>query len=187
MSLVIDHLAFRTIDRKGAVKFLCDALGYREATQFKLDFQNEEKDEATCSVLESTDRTNPELLLPWTYMVEAVGVTQRYVLSPEIFISEGSPGSIVDTWARSHGGANLHHIALQVPKYSTVKQEMEKWKQNGWCEDFTSDEPFHCDDMSQVFTQPSSVLGVIFELIKRKKAGFCQESVIKLMESTENF
>lgn len=179
-----DHLAFRTNNRKKAVKFFCDAVGYREATEFEIKF--DENDTALCSVLEPLDRIDNSLLLPWTTMVNFGNIDQRYVLAPEIFISEGSPGSIVDRWVKEHG-SNLHHIALQVPEESTVEEEMQKWLENGWCEEFTSDKPFHCENMSQVFTKPSDIVGVIFELIKRKEAGFCQKSILGLMKSTESF
>lgn len=182
----IDHLAFRTFDRKKAVSFLCDALGYREATQFQIDFDKEKNDIAICSVLEPSDRVDTKLLLPWIYTATFVKIDQNYVLSPEIFVSEGTEGSIVYNWSKSHSGAGLHHIALQVSEESTVEQEMRRWLDNGWCESFTSSEPFKCDEMSQIFTKPSSVLGVIFELIKRKESGFCRDSVLSLMESTRD-
>lgn len=183
----IDHLAFRTLEREKAVKFFCDTLGYREVTQFQIDFTESKKDIAICSVLEPADRPNTKLLLPWIYTANLNNlINQNYVLSPEIFVSEGTPGSIVNTWARKHGGAGLHHIALQVQEESSVKEEMKKWIDKGWCEGFTSEEPFICDEMSQIFTKPSSVLGVIFELIKRKEVGFCRSSVLNLMESTRD-
>lgn len=185
----VDHLAFRTLDKAKAVKFLCDAVGYKEATQFTIDFG--EGDTAICSVLEPSDRADKlfeiEGLIPWVKAFDLDKTTkQNYVLSPEIFVSEGSSGSIVHTWATNHGGGGLHHIALQVPEDSTVEAEMKRWLDNGWCESFTSEIPFQCDEMSQIFTKPSSVLGVIFELIKRKEAGFCKSSVLKLMESTKD-
>lgn len=184
MNYRIDHLAFRTLDRKKAVKFLCEALGYKEATEFQIDFPN--KDIAVCSVLEPLNRMESKSLLPWTQMVNLDAISQEYVLAPELFVSEGNPGSIVHKWAEQRGGAGLHHIAMQVKDDSTVEEEMKKWLDNGWCESFMSEKPFVCENMSQVFTKPSSVLGVIFELIKRKEAGFCKTSVLSLMESTRD-
>lgn len=184
MNLIVDHLAYRTLNRTKAVEFYCQAIGYREMTQFEIDFEEDGK--ATCSVLEPNDRVKVDFLLPWETMIGVNGSNQRYVLAPEIFISEGTPGSIVERWAKNRGGAGLHHIAYRVPDNSTVEEEMKKWLDNGWCEDFTSKNPYYCDNMSQIFTKPSNVLGVVFELIKRKEAGFCKDSVMKLMRSTEN-
>jgi len=178
----LDHIAFRTLDRKKAVQFLCDSLGYTESTQFQIDFDKDKNDIAICSVLVPTDRATCSAALPWTLPFNGI----RYDLSPEIFVSEGTPGSIVHNWAIAQGGSSVHHLALQVPDNSTVEIEMKKWLDNGWCESFTSETPFKCDEMSQIFTKPSSVLGVIFELIQRKEDGFCRDSVLKLMQSTKD-
>jgi len=185
MNYRIDHLAFRTLNKSKAVKFLCDAIGYKEVTEFQIDFNKAENDFAICSVLEPCNRCDVKLL-PWLHTLSIGSIEQEYVLSPEIFVSEGSLGSIVQTWASARCGAGLHHIAMQVQEDSTVEEEMKKWLNKGWCESFTSKEPFKCDEMSQVFTTPSSLLGVVFELIKRKEAGFCKNSVLSLMESTRD-
>ena len=38
----------------------------------------------------------------------------------------------------------------------------------------------------QVFTKPSELTGVIYELINREGEGFCKDNVKALMESTKN-
>ena len=62
---------------------------------------------------------------------------------------------------------------------------MEEWKEKGYAE-FYSKEPITCKDpdLTQVFTKPSELTGVIYEFINRQGAGFCKDSVKKLMEST---
>jgi hypothetical protein len=64
---------------------------------------------------------------------------------------------------------------------------MKKWKEEGYAE-FYSDEPISCENprLIQVFTKPSELTGVIYELIAREGDGFCQNSVRELMESTDN-
>ena len=51
--------------------------------------------------------------------------------------------------------------------------------------EFTSDAPMHCEGLTQVFTKPSALTGVIFEFIERGTFGFCKENVKALMESTK--
>ena len=177
----IDHLAFRTLDRKKCVDFFIEALGYQFADEFPIVL--EKYDTATCTVLEPSTRTKG--VLPWTAMIPVGTEQQEYELSPELFISEGTPGSLVHQWASKRDGGGLHHIALQVPQDSSVKAEMDKWKQNGWVQGFTTDEPIVCNELTQVFSQYNPLLGVIFELIERKEAGFCRSSVRELMLSTK--
>jgi hypothetical protein len=39
-----------------------------------------------------------------------------YHIAPEIFVSDGSPGSIVGDWVAARGGVgSIHHLAYQVP------------------------------------------------------------------------
>jgi len=194
MNYRIDHLAFRAFDKKKAVQFFKDALGYREQAEFTIYFDEKKTETAICTALEPSDRTKSDVLIPWMKMVplnhtyDAKGkITgtpeQKYVLSPEIFVSEGSEGSVVYNWCKQKG-PGLHHIALQVPTGSSVEKEMERWIENGWAEEGFSSDVIKCNDLCQVFTRPSSILGVVFELIERKEAGFCKDSVRTLMESS---
>lgn len=182
MKYRIDHLAFRTLNREKSVDFFINALGFVYQETFEIYFNEEKTDIAICTVLSSD--ANSVLDCPWVIPYTNKNIEFEYHRPPEIFISEGSVGSIVHTWAMKRGGGGLHHIALQVEDDSTVDIEMKKWLDNGWCEGFTS-EVFHCDDMYQVFTKPSELTGVVFELIKRKEHGFCKSSVKNLMLSTK--
>ena len=67
----------------------------------------------------------------------------------------------------------------------TVKL-MSEWRKKGYAE-FYSNEPIVCQDpdLTQVFTKPSRLTGVIYEFINREGVGFCKDSVKRLMESTE--
>lgn len=180
----IDHLAFRTLNKKKCVDFFQNALGYRFADEFPIVLDAEKNDIASCTVLEPSNRLSKENL-PWAMMCPVGLDQQEYVLAPELFISEGTPGSLVHEWATKRNGGGLHHIALQVPEESSVSKEMKKWLENGWVEDFTTQEPIVCKELVQVFTRPSSITGIIFELIERKEAGFCRSSVRELMLSTK--
>ncbi len=108
-----------------------------------------------------------------------------YHAPPEIFVSDGKPGSIVGDWVleRSDIGG-IHHIAYQVEDVEAV---MSEWRKKGYAE-FYSNEPIVCQDpdLVQVFTKPSKLTGVIYEFINREGAGFCKDSVKSLMESTKD-
>ncbi len=175
----IDHIAWRTLDRNKCVKFFVDVMGYVEQETFDIFFNDEKTETAICTVLQPGNRVSNTL--PWTFFGQS---KQRYVLEPEIFVSEGSPGSIVYNWASKRGGAGIHHIALQVPENSTIEKEMQIWKEKGWVEKFTTNDPIICEEMKQIFT-PLSACGVVFELIERKDVGFCRSSVRDLMLSTK--
>jgi len=103
----------------------------------------------------------------------------EYHMAPEIFVSDGEPDSIVGKWVYRHGNG-IHHIAYQV---NSVEKTVELWKSKGWAE-FSSD-VIRCPGITQVFTKPSELTGVIFEFIERGDHGFCKESVKQLMESTK--
>lgn len=180
---LIDHIAFRCRknDKEKAVKFFCDALGYKIQDEFEIYFDDEKKDVAMCTALEPSNR-NVKFPFPHIYMGQFGDEFQEYMLAPEIFVSEG--GSVVSEWVEKNG-PGIHHIAIRVDENTTVEEEMQKWLKNGWAEEFSSN-AIHCDNgLSQVFTRPSSILGVVFELIQRKDRGFCKDSVKALMQSSK--
>ena len=154
----LDHIAYRVTDRNKTAEFLTTILDYNKATEFQIEF--DDKSTAQCVVLEPV-----------------------IVGQPEVFISNGSPGSIVDKWGKERDGGGVHHIA-----YSTgnIEETVDRWKRHGV--EFLTDHIIKCpdDDMRQIFTKPIDYLGgVIIELIERGDKGFCQNNVKNLMESTE--
>jgi catechol 2,3-dioxygenase-like lactoylglutathione lyase family enzyme len=172
----IDHFAFRVRDRAATVKFLCEALGYRVQQEFPIYFDDDKTEFAMCTALEPPEKSATPA--PWVTLVPGLA-DQEYHIPPEIFVSEGAPGSVVHEWVEKHG-PGIHHIALQV---DSVEDTMREWREKGWAE-FTSAEPMQCEGLTQVFTKPSELTGVIFEFIERDKFGFCKENVKALMEST---
>lgn len=172
----IDHIAFRVKDRRATVRFLCDALGYKVQQEFPVIFDEAGHDRAMCTALEPPEKLESEL--PWIATVP--GSDQEYHVPPEIFVSEGTPGSIVDEWVAKHG-PGIHHIAIQVDSVEDTKAE---WERKGWAE-FSTEDPLQCEGLTQVFTKPSELTGVIFEFIERGVHGFCKENVKALMESTK--
>jgi 4-hydroxyphenylpyruvate dioxygenase-like putative hemolysin len=100
-----------------------------------------------------------------------------------VFISQGTPGSIVDRWVDSHGGVGaVHHIAYRVP---SVLDTMTLLGAKGV--KFLSDKPLTCPGLVQVFTEPDPATGIIYEYIERKgERGFCEDNVKDLMESTDD-
>lgn len=179
----IDHIAFRCSNRDKTINFFIETMGYKISTKylegFRVDF--DDKTFAKCSVLEpeSIDefRVNK---LPWIYCNPFIHEVE-YHFPPEIFVSEGSPGSIVDQWVQKNG-TGLHHIALLVDSVEETKKE---WEEKKYAE-FTTENPTKCPGLTQIFTKPSELTGVVWELIERdvNEDGFCVDNVRNLMEST---
>ena len=61
---------------------------------------------------------------------------------------------------------------------------MDKWKSKGFAE-FASEEPLKCPGLTQVFTKPMKLTGIIYEFIEREAQGFCADNVKDLMNSTK--
>lgn len=183
----LDHIAYRTKDRKKTAQFFIEAFGYKIQKEFQLDFGDGTF--ADCIALEPPEKLTANM--PWTHQLiglckdEGPGLTEKlftYHLAPELFISDGTPGSIVGDWvAKRDGIGGIHHIAYQT---DDVESTMREWKAKGYAE-FTSDKPMVCEDLTQAFTKPSSLTNVIYEFIKRDKFGFCGENIKALMESTK--
>jgi len=173
----LDHIAYRVKDRDAAAKFLCDAFGYKIDESFLIFFDDEKKEFAQCYSLVPIERCG---------IMDAPSITRheynhlQYHMAPDIFVSQGTPGSLVDKWVEKHGN-NIHHLAYAV---NDVAATMELWKKNKYAT-FTTDEPIESDDLVQCFTHPHPTMGVVYELIKRKAGrGFDTKNVKRLMEST---
>lgn len=172
----IDHIAFRVRDAAAAVRFFTETLGYKVQQEFDIYFNDAKTDIAKCTALEPPEKLDRPV--PWTHMVP--DIEQEYHMPPEIFVSQGTPGSIVEEWVNRHG-PGIHHIAIQVDSVADTQRE---WEEKGWAE-FSTEDPLHCEGLVQIFTKPSEIVGVIFEFIERDKFGFCKENVKGLMESTK--
>lgn len=153
----LDHIAYRVSDRKAAADFICAAFSFSVVDEFDLLF--DDGSTTKCIALSS-------------------GVHEH-----DVFISDGSPDSIVGRWVISHGGAGgVHHIAYHVDDVITV---MNEWTLKGLAK-FTSMTPLVCDEIEQVFTVPCPLTGVVYELIHRNNIlGFCAANVKKLMLSSD--
>ncbi len=183
----LDHIAYRTKNRIDTAHFFMDAFGYKIQQEFRIDFG--EGDHCLCIALEPPEKlTDKGLDVPWVYGATLYGDNegtfdriQDYHLPPEIFVSDGTPDSIVGKWVAARGGiGGIHHLAYQVP---SVAEKMAEWKNKGWG-DFTSEKPFQCEGLTQVFSTPHALTGVIYEFIERTGFGFCKDNVSKLMLST---
>jgi catechol 2,3-dioxygenase-like lactoylglutathione lyase family enzyme len=189
----LDHIALRVQDRKKTAEFFIKAFGYRVQTEFNLDFGDGDNDKVKCLALEPPEKQEYPVKIPWVchnvvYVKPGEGLSmqeylQEYHMPPEIFVSDGGPDTIVGKWVAARGGiGGIHHLAYQV---ESVQDKMNEWKERGYAE-FTSDAPFTCPGLTQVFTKPSLLTGVIFEFIEREEFGFCAGNVKKLMVSTDN-
>ena len=175
----LDHIAYRVADRKKTAEFFMKAFGYKFQTEFEIDFDDGSK--AKCIALEPPEKTSAGV--PWKFaMPQDESADQEYHMPPEIFISDGNPASIVGKWVAARGGVGgIHHLAYQV---DSVEKTMREWQEKGYAE-FTTQAPMKCPDLTQVFTKPSELTGVIYEFIERGRHGFCQDNVKELMESTK--
>lgn len=155
----LDHYAIRCHNKLAAMKFYQDALGYKVQEHFELDMDDGSK--AMC-----------------------VAMVPSELGQPDIFISEGTPNSVVDTWIKKYGNGigGIHHVAYAV---DNVADAMNQWKKNNWAE-FTTDLPIESPDIIQCFTKPHLYTGVVYELVKRlSNKGFNKNNVKKLMQSTK--
>lgn len=181
----LDHIAYRVKNKWETARFFIECFNYRIAEDlpegFEITFEDASK--ALCLVLLPPEK--PITSAPWTAML-APGSSDddlEYHMAPEIFISEGTPGSIVADWVEKRDGiGGIHHLAYQV---ASVHEKMEEWKARGYAE-FTTPEPLTCPGLVQVFTRPSVLTGVIYEFIEREKHGFCRDNVKSLMQSTKD-
>jgi len=184
----LDHIAYRVKDRKKTADFFINMLGYRIQTEFDVDFNDGTK--AKCIALEPPEKPNLQKF-NW-FINQYLGNCEKeefnqehigqYHIPPEIFVSDGTPDSIVGKWVeRRDGVGGIHHLAYQV---DSVQDTMDEWKSKGYAE-FSSDKPLTCPGLTQVFTKPSELTGVVYEFIERGTQGFCKENVKELMESTK--
>ena len=172
----LDHIAYRVANRDAAVKFFQDAFGYHFQAEFEIFFNDEKTDKAMCVALEPPEKEDGFNPGPADTILKS-----GYHLPPEIFISEGTPGSIVWNWVYARGGVGgIHHLAYEV---ESVEAQRKLWLEKGWG-DFTSEKPFHCEDLTQIFSTPHKLTGMVYEFIERKGFGFCKDNVKELMKST---
>lgn len=179
----LDHIAYRVADRDKAADFLIKCFNYRIADDlpdgFEIEF--EDKTKAQCLVLLPPEKINGDT--PWSHLQPTDGNLVNYHMAPEIFVSQGTPGSIVEKWVNDRGGiGGIHHLAYQV---DSVANKMKEWQEKGYAE-FTTPDPLTCPGLVQVFTKPSALTGVIYEFIEREAHGFCKENVKDLMNSTKS-
>ena len=178
----LDHVAYRVGDRHRTARFFIEAFGYRLAEDMPdgFDIQFEDGTSAKCLVLLPPEQVAGGM--PWVQGHHFGQECADYHMPPEIFISDGSNGSIVKDWVEARGGVGgIHHMAYQV---DSVEAQMAFMKSLGYSE-FTTERPLTCPGLTQVFTKPSELTGMIYEFITREKEGFCKDNVKDLMESTK--
>ena len=187
----LDHIAYRVADRKKTAKFFQEAMQYKVQTEFEIKF--DDGSTAKCIALEPPEKdgasTELDYNLPfaygdlWSCTADFLEPALDFHMAPEIFVSDGDPESIVGKWVAARGGiGGIHHLAYQV---DSVADKMAEWKEKGYAE-FTTEEPMTYPGLTQCFTKPSELTGVIYEFIERGEHGFCQENVKQLMESTKD-
>jgi catechol 2,3-dioxygenase-like lactoylglutathione lyase family enzyme len=186
----LDHIAYRSKNRYKTANFFGDTLGYKIGTEFQIEFDDGSKADCLALVPPEIRHTDTKdwiykRILPSHYAGPSDPLYQidcEFHAPPEIFVSDGSEGSIVGDWVAERGGVGgVHHMAYQV---DDVESTMKEWKEKGYAE-FYSEKPMVCPGLTQVFTKPSELTGVIYELINREGKGFCETNVKGLMQSTK--
>jgi catechol 2,3-dioxygenase-like lactoylglutathione lyase family enzyme len=191
----LDHVALRVPDRYKTAKFFIDAFDYRLAKGdglidggFTIKFDDNTK--ANCLILEPPEKSRNFSNYPWAIYNQ--DYDSEYHIPPDIFISDpiGDNGelnkdSIIGKWVEAHKGKGyIHHMAYLT---DDVPAKMKEWQLKGYAE-FTTDTPIICPgELTQVFSRPSDLTGIVYELIERQTKSFCQKSVAKLMISTKDF
>ena len=179
----LDHIAYRVKDRYKTAKFFESTLGYTIETEFKIEFKDGTN--ADCLALIPPEERS-EFICDWELPLISSMTPYEFPLHapPEIFISDGPIGSIVGNWVKERNNVGgIHHLAYQV---DDVEKTMKEWKDKGYVE-FLSEKPLTCEEpkLTQIFSKPSELTGVIYELITRSDTkGFCEKNTKKLMEST---
>lgn len=179
----LDHVAYRVNDRHKTAEFFIKAFKYRISEDLPegFDIQFEDGTSAKCLVLLPPEQTTGHV--PWASDIYFGGEYTKHHMAPEIFISDGSGGSVIKKWVEDRDGVGgIHHLAYQV---DSVEEKMEEMISLGYCE-FTTEEPLKCPGLTQIFTKPSSLTGIIYEFIYRENEGFCKDNVKDLMNSTRD-
>jgi len=174
----IDHIAYRVTNKDSAADFFAKAFGYKIADKFEINF--EDGTCAQCYAMVPPEKVSlDDSFSSWI----STNHNGEYHIPPEIFISDGSPNSIVSNWVAKRGGTGaIHHIAYQV---DDVEAAMSDWVERGLAK-FTTDTPIHADGLTQCFTEENPITGVVYELINRTTKGFNISNVKDLMKSSSD-
>lgn len=179
----LDHVALRIADREATAKFYQEAFGYKIQQRFQIPFDNGTfADSIAMEPPEKIDARLQFIEPVWSYVQGIFIGKADYHLAPEIFVSDGEPGSIVGDWVAARRGiGGIHHLAYAV---KDIEGMVKLWQDKGLAE-FTS-EIIDCPEegLRQVFTKEHPLTGIVYELIERNKFGFCLSSVKKLMEKS---
>jgi catechol 2,3-dioxygenase-like lactoylglutathione lyase family enzyme len=189
----LDHIAFRVPDRHAAAKLYTEFWGYKVQKEFDIDFGDGTT--ARCIALEPPEKTIPNALWQINHLhinftdnnIKQTNHELQYHLAPEIFVSDGTEGSIVGDWVKARGGVGgVHHMAYQCSSEQEVRNKAKEWVENGFGE-FSGDVlTCDADDLNQIFTKCHPATGIIYEFIHRGKHGFCEANVRNLMLSSKN-
>lgn len=153
--LLLDHMAFRVIDRDKALSFF-EILGYEKERSFQIPLEDG-------SIADSYALVHPT--------------------NVDLFVSSGSENSYMWRWVQARGGVGaIHHLAFAV---QDVGKTMEEWAARGIRFLSPEPLVCDCEKaIIQVFTEPDPATGIIYELINRNgHPGFCPVNVQRLMDS----
>ena len=109
----LDHIAYRVKDRFKTAHFFIKSFGYRIAEDLPdgFDIQFEDGSYAKCLVLLPPEQLNNN---PWLTETYFGGELINYHMAPEIFISDGSQGSIVEKWVEEQRDVSLEEAGSSI-------------------------------------------------------------------------
>ena len=129
----LDHIAYRVADRMKTANFFINVFGYRIDPEIPngFDITFEDGSMAKCLVLLPPENKVKGIDFKFD-LPYLMGDSIEYHMAPEIFISDGSDGSIVKDWvAKRDGVGGIHHIAYQV---DSVQKTMDTMLEKGYAE-----------------------------------------------------
>lgn len=189
----LDHIAYRVVDRFEAAARLETLFDYQIQEEFCIKFKT---GEAKCLALRPREQLDP---LQNRFAMVGVGAAADfcsyrgqprigeagiYHLAPEVFVSNGTPDSVVGKWVAARNGiGGVHHLAYEVPNVDYTMKHLRTFDI-----EFTSEKPIESKngDLVQIFTVEDPILGVIYEFIERRgNRGFNADNVKRLMLSTD--
>ena len=171
LKMRLDHIAYRVNDRYETAEFLHNTIGYKTYKEFQLEFEDGSKTDCIALVPpEARSKHTLNWIIPYSFMPTDPmhGINEECIMHspPEIFVSDGPSGSVVNEWVKQRNDiGGIHHIAYEVHNVVAV---MRDWRQNNYAK-FLSHTPLEYPGIRQVFTEPSPMTGMIYELIERTR------------------
>lgn len=150
----LDHIHYRVKNRKNTSEFFSKIFGYKIKKELK-----------NCILLEPPEKpiSNMHLLInQYVGPIDGRDIDEtkfaQFHCPPEIFVSDGLYGSVIDNWVSKRGGiGGIHRMAYQVENLEKFIQEHKNNKYIKFKKYFSN----------KVITTTNKLTGIIYEFIQR--------------------